>query len=317
MKRVLPNLILLALCACSARQDSTSAPTPQVLMPENAFDKEAAMDTLTSFLEISPRNSGTSNALAAAEFIRDELKKHASDARIDSFEDPTPAGPMTFHNVIGTIGQDASRIIILASHFDTKSGVAPDFQGANDSGSSTAAVLELARIIGTSPPPDATVVFAFFDGEECMKSYGPQDGLHGSRHMAGSLKTMFPDAEVLGMILLDMIGDRDLMITVPANSTPRLRKAAFDAAHRQGTRDSIRLLKSGIIDDHVPFLDAGYPAIDLIDFEFGSKPSLNDYWHTHEDSIDKVSADSMAVAGNLAIGLANELLKQSRSTRSK
>jgi len=141
----------------------------------------------------------------------------------------------------------------------------------------------------------------FFDGEECRETYGPNDGFLGSRHLA---KTMAADGmlkDIAALILLDMVGDRDLTVTIPRNSTPWLTSLVFDAARAEGTRKHFQLYPYPIADDHIAFFERGVPAIDLIDFQLGSAPGLNDYWHTAEDSMDKVSAESLAIVGNVVL----------------
>ena len=197
--------------------------------------------------------------------------------------------------------------IILASHYDTKSGIGPAFEGANDSGSSSGLLLELAKVLHEQQPLPFTIMFAFFDGEECMQKYDSHDGLHGSRRLVQQLRTRKVLPQVRAMILLDMIGDRDLTITLPRNIDRKLMGMAFDAARKAGIRQKFSLTKSMVTDDHVPFLEAGIPTLNLIDFQHGSKPGLNDYWHTEQDSIERISADSLQAMGNVVINILNAI----------
>jgi len=197
-------------------------------------------------------------------------------------------------------------LIVLASHFDTKSGISPTFQGANDSGSSSGVLLELTRML-SKQPLETEFLIAFLDGEECREQYGPTDGLHGSRHLAQQLVESGGAQYVEAVIVLDMIGDRDLKVTVPRNGTQSLIKELFYASHEVGTRSAFGLGKGSILDDHVPFLLAGMPAIDVIDFEYGSAPGLNDYWHTEEDSLDKLSAESLQKIGDTVLQMIKNL----------
>jgi glutaminyl-peptide cyclotransferase len=144
------------------------------------------------------------------------------------------------------------------------------------------------------------------DGEECRLQFGPHDGLHGSRRLAGQLATPFRQP-VRGVILLDMIGDRDLTVTLPANGTRQLTLLALEAARLVGARHQFRLSDSQILDDHQPFLDAGFPAVDLIDFSYGSAPGLNDYWHTAQDTTDKLSAASLTTMGQVVAEMLAQL----------
>lgn len=127
-------------------------------------------------------------------------------------------------------------------------------------------------------------------------------------------KTMAEDGSltrVAAMILMDMVGDRDLTVTIPRNTTPWLGALAFDAARAEGVRRHFQLYPYMIADDHNAFLERGVPAIDLIDFQFGSAPGKNDYWHTAEDSMDKLSAESLSVVGRVAARMALEVMARS------
>jgi len=280
---------ILLLCACKPRESFQPL----------KFNGQATFAEVERLVAISPRDAGTSNAWKAANHIFQRLETHGVEAEIVSFEDICPKGKITFHNVIGRIPGKNGKWIILGSHYDTKSGI-PNFQGANDSGSSTGVLLELARILAHRPL-ETGIIFAFFDGEECMVDYSLKDGLHGSRYMAGELVKHHETKNIKAMILLDMVGDPDLNFTIPYNSSRALIKIVFEAAHAIGQRQRFSLVESIITDDHVPFAAAGIPAIDLIDFRFGSAPGLNDYWHTDKDNLEHISVDSLQITGNLMI----------------
>ena len=275
-----------------------------------AVSGEAALDEVARLVALGSRDSGTPGAERAASHLLQRLKEIGVEAEIQEFRDPSPRGEVVFRNVLGRIPGRSDRIVLLGSHYDTKSGI-EDFEGANDSGSSTGLLLELARALQAGAPHAMEIRLVFFDGEECMVEYGPEDGFHGSRHMA---KTMAEDgslARVAAMILMDMVGDRDLTVTIPRNTTPWLGALAFDAARAEGVRRHFQLYPYMIADDHNAFLERGVPAIDLIDFQFGSAPGKNDYWHTAEDSMDKLSAESLSVVGRVAARMALEVMARS------
>jgi len=194
--------------------------------------------------------------------------------------------------------------IVLLSHFDTKTGISTNFIGANDGGSSTGLLLEFAHVLHNSPLRHCPVLFGFLDGEECRVQYGPHDGFHGSRRLAAQLAA--EHRNVRAVILLDMIGDRDLTVTLPANGSPELTLLALEAAKIVGVREKFSLADGRVLDDHQAFLDAGFPAVDLIDFIYGSAPGLNDYWHTPADTMDKISAESLTSVGQVVA----EMLRQ-------
>jgi glutaminyl-peptide cyclotransferase len=266
-----------------------------------------ALHEVTQFVQLGPRDSGTPGAKVAAEYLARRLKEIGLDADIDEFTDRTPSGETKFRNVTGRLIGNSPGLIILVSHYDTKSGISDDFSGANDSGSSTGLLLALARFYKQSDWQGPSLFFSFVDGEECMKNYGRHDGLHGSRRQAAVLTEGRLSADVKAVIVLDMIGDRDLQVTIPRNCDPGLRRLALQCAHDEGVRPQFSLLRSAMTDDHVPFLEAGMPAIDLIDFQFGSAPGKNDYWHTPQDTLDKLSPDSLQLVGRVTIRMINGL----------
>jgi glutaminyl-peptide cyclotransferase len=308
-------LVVLAITSCGQRGGDSERPTPGGSVPKQvhhfdplAVDGEGAMDQVRRFIAISPRTSGTDGAAAAAQHIADRLKALGLEPATDTFLDTTIAGEVLFRNVVAMIEGSGDGLIVIGSHYDTKAGIGDAFQGANDSGSSTGLLLELARVFKAGPKPPASIVLAFLDGEECVRRYGRRDGLHGSRRFAGLLSDAGRARRVRAVIILDMIGDRDLGVALPRNCTARLCSLVFDVARDQGVRSSFMLGKQAVLDDHVPFIEKGMPAVNLIDFQFGSAPGLNDYWHTTEDSIDKISAESLQSVGKVTVALVNRLL---------
>lgn len=268
---------------------------------------DSALDEVRRFVALGPRDSGTPGAERAANYLRDRFREIGVDAEIQAFQDSSPKGPLVFRNVIGRIPGTGGRILILGSHYDTKAGIT-EFEGANDSGSSTGLLLELARVLNHDAPHPMEIWLVHFDGEECMEEYGLNDGLHGSRHLARTLAESGRLNDVAAMILLDMIGDRELTVTIPRNSTPWLISMAFETARTENVRRHFQLFPHPILDDHVPFMQRGVPAINLIDFHFGSTPGRNDYWHTPADSMDKLSAESLGIAGRVARRMAVEVM---------
>ena len=262
---------------------------------------------MREFVSLGARDAGTDGALRAAEYIADRLRAAGVETRIDAFTDDTPAGRKDFRNVLGRLPGVTQERVILVSHFDTKAGIAPPFEGANDSGSSTGLLIELARLLARAPDRRFETTFAFVDGEECLKRYTDRDGLYGSRRLAEHLTSSGAAEHVRAVIVLDMVGDRDLQVSLPRNSSPELISLVFAAARAEGARQSFRLFTNAVIDDHVPFLLAGMPAVDIIDFHYGSGPGKNDYWHTPEDTIDKLSTDSLQLVGRVVIRMLNEL----------
>jgi glutaminyl-peptide cyclotransferase len=260
-----------------------------------------------ALVKISPRDAGGGGARRASVLLESKLKAIGLKTTIDIFSEETPNGKMFFNNVVARIPGKTQQTIVLVSHFDTKSGIAKDFQGANDSGSSSGVLLELARVLSERAPYETSFMIAFLDGEECRTEYGPHDGLHGSRRLAQQIYEAGGAKLVKAVIVLDMIGDKNLNISIPRNSSRELVKELFYAAHELGVRPQFGLGPGSILDDHVPFQIAGMPAIDVIDFDYGSAPGLNDYWHTTNDTLDKLSVKSMQTVGDVVLRMVENL----------
>lgn len=313
-------LSLTALApGCGQGPDSPRFPDPPGLDPM-LFDGARAMGGVEALVEIGPRPAGSDGAAKAASFLKARFEEYGLETTLDEFEEDTPLGPVVFRNVVARLPGSGGETIVLGSHYDTKRGIGTGFVGANDSGSSTGVLLELARAVREAVPSGllgADLVFVAFDGEECAVRYGPRDGFHGSRRFVRRLKESGGVDLVRAMILMDMVGDRDLRVTIPANGTPWLRRLALDAAEDMGVRQQFGLFPGAIGDDHVAFLEAGIPAIDLIDFTFGSAPGRNDYWHTEEDTLDKLSPESLETVGRVVLRMVDRLLVDGAPTPSR
>jgi len=308
------NKIFLAgllLCAsCGPRDRSSPESSPRFTV--SALTGAAAFKDVEQYVALGMKVPGTAGDRKAADALKTRLVGMGLKAEWDEFSDATPGGTGTFVNVMATLPGNKPGLIILAAHRDTKSGI-EGFVGANDSGSGVGVLLALAPVLKAGKGDGPSVMLAFLDGEECQVNYGPNDGLHGSRHLAARLVAMGHARDVRALILLDMIGDRDLTVAIPRNGTPELIAAVFKAAEEGGVRDKFSLSGQAVLDDHQPFLDAGMPAVDLIDFEYGSVPGLNDYWHTQADTMDKLSPESLETVGRVVLRMLNGLYSTSGS----
>lgn len=303
MKIALACLAALLLAACTSEKKTAPPATP---VDHTQFDGTKALFEALGLINLGPRDSGTPGAERAAHYIAKRLTAAGVAAEVDVFTNVTTRGPLLFRNVIGTIPGDTNRLIIIGSHYDTKAGISPTFVGANDSGSSSGALIELGRILATRGPNGPEIQLVFFDGEESFRDYSELDGFHGSKHHAEKLVRQGRRHQT-AMILLDMIGDTNLTITLARNNSPELATLFLEAANEDGTRKHFTLYPHDIGDDHVAFLDHGIPAVDIIDFDFGSAPGLNDHWHTTNDTPDKLSADSLQIVGRLTLRVVNKL----------
>ena len=307
IRMVAAACVLLAGC----KQSPPPPPSAPAMADPAAFAADRAMYEVRSFVALGPRDAGTPGAEKAATYLYSRLKVIGVEATVDVFMAKSPQDLTVFRNIIGRIPGTRPGVIIVASHYDTKSGI-NGYQGANDSGSSTGILLELARVLGRGPSLGPEIQFVFFDGEECMQSYGPNDGLQGSRHYAKKLVAEGKSKDVLGVIVLDMVGDKDLTVTLPRNGSQQLMVAVLDAAHAENAREKFALNRFEVGDDHVAFLEAGMPAVDIIDFDYGSAPGLNDYWHTAKDTVDKLSEESLGTIGRVTIRVINSIVSKAK-----
>lgn len=305
---ILAGMMIMTGCGRMEAPEA-AAPAAEPAVPVEVSG-ERALEEVRNFVQLGPRVSGTEGAERAANYLAERLRALGVEAEIQEFRDRAPGGELVFRNVVGRIPGTGGGMILFGSHYDTKAGIAEDFEGANDSGSSTGLLLELARVFREDAPHAMEIRLVFFDGEECAEAYGPTDGLHGSRRLVRQMEADGSLETVAAMILLDMVGDRNLTVTIPRNSTPELVAKAFDAARAEGVRRAFQLYPGHILDDHVPFLERGVPAINLIDFHYGSAPGLNDWWHTPEDTMDKLSAESLDVVGRVAARMVREMLRE-------
>jgi len=304
-RKVLTHLTFLTLLVSGCNSQPTAGPPP------GQFNGARAYDYVQQQVNFGPRPSGSAVLERTAGYIKTQLRGDGLTVDEQIFTAPTPYGLKQFRNIIArsrvqTGGPD--RVIVIGSHYDTKFMTNITFVGANDAGSSTGVLLELARVEAGQP----NLWFVFFDGEEAMVNYDSQDGLWGSKYFVENLKRRNELKSVKAMVLLDMVGDANLNITIPVNSAGWLMQKVFEASRAAGFRDYFSLYPAEMTDDHVPFVNAGIPAIDLIDFEFGSAPGLNDYWHTAKDTLDKISPHSLEVVGQTTLRLV-ELLQNEAS----
>jgi Zn-dependent M28 family amino/carboxypeptidase len=304
--RLIAVAVAVALLAgCKAK------PPPPIVW--DAFSGDRAYEHVRQLVNYGPHPSGSPGLTRAATYITTQLQEIGLETSEQVFVAPTPRGPVQFRNIIGKTrgGHDGpEKVVVIASHYDTKWFTNMTFVGANDGGSSTGVLLEMARVASAQP----NLWFVFLDGEEAMNQYGTDDGLWGSKFFVEDLKSRSQTDWIKAMVLLDMVGDSHLEIQIPADSKPSLIDEVFKAAKDTGHRDSFRYSGTYMLDDHVPFLNAGIPATDLIDFEFGSAPGLNDYWHTDKDTLDKISPHSLEITGQTTLRLLT-LLQQVPSLR--
>jgi glutaminyl-peptide cyclotransferase len=258
------------------------------------FDGSKAYDYLRRIVAFGPRPAGSAALEGTRQFIKRELKALGVDVVEQPFDADTPVGRIRMVNLIARIPGASPERVIFAGHYETKLFRGFHFVGANDAGSSTAFLLEWARVLKARQNRFTTELL-FLDGEEAMREevWQDPDNRYGSRHYVQAAKQDGTLKQIRALILLDMIGDRDLIIKREGYSTKWLKDVIWGAAKRV-KQDSVFVdEETPIEDDHVPFLDAGVPAVDIIDLDYLP------HWHTAGDTLDKVSARSMQVVGEV------------------
>jgi hypothetical protein len=272
---------------------------PPALKPTE-FDGNRAFEHVRRLVEMGPRPSGGPAIVRARDYIIEQLKALKLDVVRDDFTARTPLGPRDMTNIIGKLPGKSDGVIVISSHYDTKLFKEITFVGANDGGSSTGAVLEIARVLAArKQKPPHQVWFVFFDGEEAVINWTQTDSKYGSRHLAEKWAQEGVLTKVRALILLDMIGDKDLDVKRETwYSSSWLVDLVWATADQLGYGHHFLPDESPVDDDHVPFRQRGVPVVDLIDFNYG--PS-NDYWHQAEDTLDKLSPKSLKIIGDVVI----------------
>ena len=269
------------------------------------FDAARAWAHLTRQVSFGPRPSGSAALNTCRQYLVSELRKIGIEPRQQMFVPKTPLGEISMVNVIATIPGRRPERIVFASHYDTKRS--PDFRfvGASDGASSTAALLELGRVL-KARQNEFTIELLFLDGEEAVNwEWREPDNTYGSRYYVQAARQANTLQAIKALILLDMIGDRNLVLERDATSTPWLVDIIWDAAGRLGHRSVFTNVNGAFEDDHVPFLSAGVPAVDLIDLNNYAR-----YWHTAQDDLEHVSAKSLKIVGDVVLAALPDIEKR-------
>jgi Zn-dependent M28 family amino/carboxypeptidase len=282
---------LIVVASAAVMRAQTTAPK---------FDSNRAWEHLRQMVAIGPRPSGSAAIDQTRKYIVGQLQAAGVTVSEQAWDDQTPSGKTHMVNVIATIPGARPDRMLFSGHYDTKPFRQFRFVGANDAGSSAAFLLELARVLKARTNP-LTIEIAFLDGEEavcanwddCGKPGAP-DNTYGSRHYVATAKQKGTLAGIKANVLVDMIADRNLDIRRESHSTPWLTDAIWDAAKRLKADDVFLPAATPIEDDHIPFLEAGVPSVDIIDLDYPA-------WHTAQDTLDAVSARSLQIVGDVVL----------------
>lgn len=261
------------------------------------FDSSKAFEQVRKQVAFGPHWAGSSAIKEVRSYLISELNSYGLEVKQDKFQaqTPNPKFPkVEMTNLTAVIPGQKEGIIIISSHYDTKWFPDEKFLGANDGCSSTGLLLELARVLAKSKP-EYTIWLTFFDGEEAMNiEWQGTDHTYGSDHLANSLRAEAKTKQIKAMILLDMIGDSDLNIFRDGNSTGWLKDIIWNTAAELKYNKAFLNEPYDIEDDHIPFLKAGIASVDIIDFDYGPD---NEFWHTDQDTLDKLSPESLKAVG--------------------
>jgi glutaminyl-peptide cyclotransferase len=289
-------LMVLALLASSAGATSAQAASRKVFSGAEAFG------FTRQAVNLGPRPDGSPAIARLRTLIKQQLAARGCEMISDRFTAQTPDGPVAMENIIAKFPGKSGRAIAITGHYDTKKMA--NFVGANDGGSSTGELLELAAVLQGEPRVD-DVYLVFFDGEEAFHEWTGTDSLYGSRHLAEKWTSDGTNRRLKALINVDMTGDKNLRLIYDSNSAASVRKLIWDAADSLGYSAAFPRQPSGIDDDHIPFIKAGVRAVDLIDFE-----SQNTFWHTPKDTLDKLDPHSFEVIGAVVMKSIQELEQQ-------
>jgi hypothetical protein len=285
----------------------TAIPAAEIAPPAaqtGGFDGEKAYDQVAKLVAFGPRPPASDAIRATQKYIHSQLQEFGCAVDEDDFTAQTPIGPMAMKNIVAKIPGTGQGVILLLTHYDTKR--VENFVGANDAGSSTAVMLEMARVLCVAPKHPNTVWIAFLDGEETQAQFewSDTDSVYGSRELAARLAVSGDLKRVRAVILADMVGQKDPHFPRESDSTKWLKDLVWNTAGRLGYKDVFVSQEEEISDDHLPFLHRGVAAVDIID--------LDDYtnqgnWHTASDTLDKISPRSLAITGHVILESVNAL----------
>ena len=318
---------LIIVCEQEAAPVSHSLPTavagsvespdhaPQASAADNAppasrtggFDGQRAYDFTAKLVSFGPRPPASEAIHRTQDYLRAQLKSFGCAFDEDDFHSQTPIGSVEMKNIVAKISGDGPGIILLLTHYDTAR--IQNFVGAEDAGSSTGLMLEMASVLCAQKKQPNSVWIAFLDGEEAQVKWSDTDSIYGSRELAARMAVSGDLKRVHAVILADMIGQRDLKLPRESGSTKWLVDLVWRNAARLGYGDTFTSQENGVEDDHDAFLKRGVAAVDIIDL--ADYQTLG-YWHTPLDTLDKVSPRSMAIVGHVVLASVAELQQKFR-----
>jgi Zn-dependent M28 family amino/carboxypeptidase len=275
---------------------------PFAARAQQHFDGAKALEYAREFVAIGPRWPTGPGHVKAQEFLRSHFQREHDPLEEDAFTADTPIGPVPLSNFIVRYAGKKPGAIVLASHYETNYPLRNiGFVGANDGASTTGLLMAIGdrlrvATVGGKKLDGYSVWLVFFDGEEAFNTWSRSDSTYGSRHLAARWGRDGTLGQIKAFILADMIGDKDLDIQREDNSTAWLVGLVGQSAKKFGYERYFFQRDMGVEDDHLPFVERGVPSIDVIDLDYGPN---NSYHHTAQDTMDKISAHSLTIDGDV------------------
>lgn len=265
------------------------------LSPAADFSGASALEFTRKAVAFGPRTAGTAANRALQAYLVRTLRASGCQLSEDAFTAATPRGAVAMKNILCRFPGTSGQTVIVTGHYDTKYFPRFSFVGANDGGSSTGFLLELARALNGRKLKNE-VCLVWLDGEEAYGDWSEKDSLYGSRHLSERWQREGVLAKITALINVDMIGDRDLKIVNEYYSYESWRRLIWQIAAEKGHAAHFLEQPFPIEDDHVPFLKRGVRAVNLIDFDYGP---AHVWWHSAQDTMDKLSPTSFQVVGDV------------------
>ncbi len=316
-------IVLTALACSHGKEASAAAPDATVASsavagaeapataadyePSPSFDSSRAMQYVKEIVALGPRPIGGANHKKVEDYILSRLKGDVVED--DAFDIDSTEGKFPGRNIIAKYPGKRDGIIVIASHYDTNWPLRnTSYIGANDGASSSALLLEIANQLRGKPRDGYSVWLVWDDAEESMRlPWFDPESLYGVRHLAKKWVADGTIKKIKGFLLEDMIGDADLNIDHDENSTPWVEGMVYQAAKQLGYQSHFFGRDNQVEDDHRPFMDLGVPCADMIDFDYGYN---NVFWHTTEDTVDKLSPKSLEIVGMVTLRVVQMLEKK-------
>ena len=268
----------------------------------SSFDQTRAMEDIKFMEQLGPRPSGSESLEELRNYILKTLHEYAIVTRVYPFpldESATEISNAEGVNVVGIVEGTKPGIILIGVHYDTKLRTTINFTGANQSASGTAWLLEIARILG--PRRDGrTVWLVWFDAHESINEAVTMPSLMGSEHFIEQMKQNGQLDLIQAMLYVGQIGDCYLNISKDEGAPEWMWNLFGETAFRLGYQRHFSQRRQGFLGDFKAFREADIPAMALVDFVYGgSILNHSKFWHTEEDTIDKLCGDSLRVVADI------------------